>query len=254
MKNNGVNTIEPALVLKDNPKEHIFQTHQGCFNFSNYDLSEKFVNVEVIHFFFANDSPEVLKEIIRSLMSYCIKSMSSQGVWFLFESFFLKKEDSLLKLILKKVVKGSVGIKKTHKVYTKILFRLYVCFKSKYEKLSQQLKKFAQETKDQKDKINSLNAEKSVMFEKIEVCNLLKQTNAQLSSEVQDLRGRICKLTIGLGIESKFPVVNDIATTYEGISDNYRLNLTSEIITQLEDNEKIKETYAMSFLARFSHC
>ncbi|ETO03498.1 hypothetical protein RFI_33907, partial [Reticulomyxa filosa] len=137
---------------------------------------------------------------------------------------------------------------------TKTLFRLYVCFKSKCEKLSQQLQKFAQENKDQKDKIDSLNAEKSAMFEEIEVCNSLKQTNAQLSSEVQDLRGRICKLTIGVGIESKFPAVNDIATTYEGISDNYRLNLTSEIITQLEDNEKIKEKYTISFLARFSHC
>ncbi|ETN98744.1 hypothetical protein RFI_38740 [Reticulomyxa filosa] len=121
-----------------------------------------------------------------------------------------------------------------------------------------QLQKFAQEIKDQKDKIDSLNVEKSAMFEKIEVCDSLKQTNAQLSSEVRELGERICKLTIGVGIESEFPSVNNIATTYKGISDNYRLNLTSEIITQLEDNEKInekiKEKYAISFLARFSHC
>ncbi|ETO01567.1 viral A-type inclusion protein, partial [Reticulomyxa filosa] len=130
-------------------------------------------------------------------------------------------------------------------------------------------------------KLNSLNLEKDALISKLENCkkqsdelkeyylcfvfyffslffeeskNMTHTTNAQLSSEVQDLRGRICKLTIGVGIESKFPAVNDIATTYEGISDNYRLSLASEITTQLEDNEKIKEKYAMSFLARFSHC
>ncbi|ETO02842.1 hypothetical protein RFI_34573 [Reticulomyxa filosa] len=71
---------------------------------------------------------------------------------------------------------------------------------------------------------------------------------------MKELRERICVLTVGIGIESEFPSMNKIVTTYEEISDNYRLNLTSEIIMQLEDNEKIQKKYAMSFLARFAHC
>ncbi|ETO03441.1 hypothetical protein RFI_33968 [Reticulomyxa filosa] len=80
------------------------------------------------------------------------------------------------------------------------------------------------------------------------------RTNEQLAHEVKALRGRICKLTIGVGAESEFPSINQIAITYEAISSNDRLNLTSEIIKQLKKDERINSMYEKSFLTRFAHC
>ncbi|ETO05409.1 viral A-type inclusion protein [Reticulomyxa filosa] len=79
-------------------------------------------------------------------------------------------------------------------------------------------------------------------------------TNAQLSQEVKQLRGRIRELTIGVGIESEFPPVNKIVEDYEAISSNYRLKLTSAIIKQLKSDEKLTEKFEATFLARFAHC
>ncbi|ETO05408.1 hypothetical protein RFI_31989 [Reticulomyxa filosa] len=87
------------------------------------------------------------------------------------------------------------------------------------------------------------------------MCNHITniRSNKHLSQEVQKLRERIRELTIGVGIESKFPPVNKIVENYEAISSNYRLNLTSAIIKQFK-NKKLKEKFETIFLARFAHC
>ncbi|ETO00090.1 hypothetical protein RFI_37369, partial [Reticulomyxa filosa] len=84
--------------------------------------------------------------------------------------------------------------------------------------------------------------------------NEFKETNEQLYNEVQELRGRLCELTMGVGIESEFPSMSKITSEYEALSRNYRLNLTREIMKELKSDENIKGKFEITFLARFSHC
>ncbi|ETN99124.1 hypothetical protein RFI_38363, partial [Reticulomyxa filosa] len=124
-------------------------------------------------------------------------------------------------------------------------------YQSKINKKIRTLNALRNTIREREGNISKLEIQVKDYTQKLNEAN---KTNAQLSSEMNGLRERICVLAVGIGIESEFPSMNKIATTYEEISDNYRVNLTSEIMTQLKNNETIKETYAMSFLARFSHC